>query len=71
MTSPEQLDAYRGMTASERLELTLRAIRESTPYLLLGSPEVVRRRFERIRMENDARNRSMLEALARSRPETS
>jgi hypothetical protein len=52
------------MTPSERLELTLRAMRDSVPYLLYGSPDVVARRFELIRRENDARNRAMLEKLA-------
>jgi hypothetical protein len=64
MLSQEALDAYRRMTPGERLTLTLRAIRESTPYLLYGSDEVVSRRFELIRRENDERNRAMLTRLA-------
>lgn len=52
------------MTPGERLRLTLRAMRESLPYLLRGSEEVVRRRFERIRQENDERNKAMLTRLA-------
>jgi hypothetical protein len=64
MLCSQTLEAYRRMTPSERLAMTLRAIRESTPYLLYGSAEVVERRFERIRSENDARNRAMLERLA-------
>lgn len=66
MLSPETIERYRRMTPSQRLGLTLRAIRESTPYLLLGDPQVVRRRFELIRRENDQRNRAMLEALAKA-----
>lgn len=62
--SRETLDAYRKMTPSERLALTLQAMRESFPYLLKGPPDVVDRRFELIRRENDARNRAMLERLA-------
>ena len=56
---------------SERMVLTLRAIRESMPYLLIGSPEVVDRRFALLRKDNDERNRLMLEklALAESRDE--
>jgi hypothetical protein len=52
------------MTPGERLGLTLQAMRESLPYLLYGPEDVVRRRFERIRQENDARNRAMLTRLA-------
>jgi hypothetical protein len=36
------------------------------PYLLHGPKEVVDRRFELIRRENDARNRAMLEALGKA-----
>ena len=64
MLSRETLEAYRKMTPGERLALTLQAMRESMPYLLAGLPEVVDRRFELIRRENDARNRAMLERLA-------
>ena len=66
MLSRETIEAYRRMTPGQRLALTLEAIRESQKYLLLGPPEVVRRRFERIRQENDARNRAMLDGLARA-----
>jgi hypothetical protein len=64
MLSQETLEAYRRMTPSERLALTLQAMRESFPDLLKGPPEVVDRKFELIRRENDARNRAMLERLA-------
>lgn len=64
MLSREALEAYRHMTPDQRLALTLQAMRESIPYLLSGPPEVVDRRFELIRRENDLRNRRMLEALA-------
>ncbi len=64
MLSAATIEQYRQMTPSQRLRLTLAAMRESTPYLLKGSPEVVDRRFELIRRENDARNRAMLERLA-------
>jgi hypothetical protein len=64
MLSRETLEAYRRMTPGERLGLTLKAMRESLPYLLYGPEDVVRRRFERIRQENDARNRAMLTRLA-------
>jgi hypothetical protein len=64
MLSCETLEAYRRMTASQRLALTLQMMRENTPYLLRGPPDVVARRFERLRRENDARNRNMLTAIA-------
>lgn len=67
MLSRETLEAYRRMTASQRLALTMHMIRENTPYLLHGRAEVVARRFERIRQENDARNRNMLAAFARTK----
>ena len=66
MMSRETIEAYRRMTPGQRLDLTLQAIRESQKFLLLGPEVVVRRRFERIRQENDARNRAMLEGLARA-----
>ncbi len=67
MLSPETIEAYRRMTPEERLRLTLQASREALPYLLLGPPEVVARRFERMRQEHDASSRAMLEGLARAR----
>lgn len=67
MLSSESLAAYRRMSPGQRLELTLTMMRENTPFLLRGSPEVVARRFELIRRENDARNRNMLTAIARTR----
>jgi len=67
MLSPETVEACRRMTPSERLRLTLQMIDEATPYLLAGPPEVVRRRFERLRQEKDDRNGLMLTALARLR----
>ena len=66
MLSRDTLESYRRMTPGQRLALTLEAIRESQKYLFMGPPDVVRRRFERIRRENDARNRAMLEGLARA-----
>ncbi len=67
MMSRETAEKYRRMTTSERLALTLKMMREATPYLLQGSPEVVDRRFELLRRQNDERNRRMLEAIARTR----
>ena len=67
MLSPETLEGYRRMTGSERLRLTLQMIRQEMPYLLRGTPEQIDRRFERLRQENDERNRRMLEGIARTR----
>lgn len=63
MLSKERLELYRRMTPSERLALTIQAIKASTPYLLYGPPDVVERRFALLRRENDARNRNMLRKL--------
>jgi hypothetical protein len=63
---PETLESYRQMTTSERLQLTLEMIRKNTPYLLLGTPEQVDRKFELLNRQNDDRNRRILEGLARS-----
>ncbi len=66
MLSHETLERYRRMTGAERLQITLQMIRDNTPAMLEGSPEIVVRRFERLRRENDARNRNMLTAIART-----
>jgi hypothetical protein len=67
MMSPETAQHYRRMTPSERLQLTLEMIREATPFLLQGTPEQVDRRFELLRLQNEQRNRSMLEGIARTK----
>jgi hypothetical protein len=64
MLSQETLDAYRRMTPGERLAITFSMMRENTPYLLAGRADVVDRRFELIRRENDLRNARILAALA-------
>jgi hypothetical protein len=64
MLSRESLERYRQMTNSQRLALTLKMIRDETPYLLQGPPEVVTRRFELLRRENDLRNERMLAGIA-------
>jgi hypothetical protein len=68
--SRETIEGQRRLSLSERLRLTLAMIRETTPYLLAGPPAVVERRFELLRMQNDERNRRMLEGLARTRSQT-
>lgn len=69
MLSRETLEAYRRMTVAERAELVFRACREHWPAMLEGPPEVIARRFELLRRENDARNKNMREWIARSRRE--
>ena len=69
MMSPETAQRYRLMSPSERLQLTLRMIREAIPFLLRGTPEQVDRRFELLRLQNDQRNRRMLEGIARTKKE--
>jgi hypothetical protein len=64
MLGHETLEAYRRMLPSERLSLALRATRDALPYLLHGPAEIIDRRFELIRCENESRNRSMRERLA-------
>jgi hypothetical protein len=68
MLSKETLESYRRMTPGERLALTFEMIRENTPCLLVGSPDVVDRRFELLRRENDLRNARLLAALEAMRP---
>jgi len=67
MLCRETLEEYRRMTPGQRLDLTLRMIRENEPYLFQGPPEIVQRRFELLRRQNDARNRAMLKGIARSK----
>jgi hypothetical protein len=63
MMSHEQSELYRRMTTSERLALTLKMIAENEPALLVGPPEVVRRRFELLERQNNERNQRILETL--------
>ena len=66
MLSRETLERYRQMTNAERLKLTLEMMRENWPAMFQGPPDVVRRRFELLRRQNDERNRRMLEGIART-----
>jgi hypothetical protein len=69
MLSEETLEHYRRMSIPERMKLALQMMDEGMGYLLQGSPEVVDRRFELLRRENDARNVNMLTAIARTKVE--
>jgi hypothetical protein len=66
MLSPETLEQYRRMTPGQRLSLALRMTTAQTSHLFTGPPELVKRRFELLRRENDERNLRMCEALARA-----
>jgi hypothetical protein len=65
MLSRETLERYRKMTPGERLALTLKMTEEAEPYLVAGTPEVVKRRFELLNRENDERNKNIVETLRR------
>ena len=64
MLSRETLERYRRMTNAERMQLTIEMIRENTPYLLKGPPDVVARRFELLRRQNDERTQNMIDGMA-------
>ncbi|MEZ6061323.1 MAG: hypothetical protein R3C19_13345 [Planctomycetaceae bacterium] len=65
MLSQQTLQRYREMTSGERLQMTLRMIDENLPYLAMGRPEVVERRFQLLKRENDLRNAGILTGIAR------
>lgn len=67
MLHPETLEAYRRMTPSERLQLTLKMTRENGPRMFRGTKEQVERRFEILRIQNEDRNQRMLKAIACTR----
>ena len=67
MLSPETLEIYRRMTPGQRLKLTLELQDESERYLRVGTPEQVKRKFELLERENNARNEAMLKAIANSK----
>lgn len=66
MLSRETLEEYRRMTPGQRLGLALQMTTAQTPHLFAGPPEVVARRFELLRKQNDERNQRICEALARA-----
>lgn len=66
MFSAEALEAYRRMTPGRRLEIALEMMRPNMERMFAGTPEMVDRRFELLRNQNDDRNRRMLSAFART-----
>lgn len=67
MLSPETLQTYRLMTPAARLRISLDLTAEATIALLSGPPNVVDRRLELLRTQNDQRGQAMLEGIARTR----
>ena len=67
MLSRETLENYRRMTNAERMRLTMQMIEENTPYLFKGPADVVERRFELLRRQNDDRTRHIVEGMAHLR----
>lgn len=67
MLSPETLERYRKMSPGERLALAFQLTDEATPYLFYGTPEQVKRKFELLRRENEARNKGILAGIKRLR----
>jgi hypothetical protein len=66
MLSRETLEAYRQMTPGQRLEIALEMMRPNMERMFAGTPEMVERRFELLRRQNEDRNCRMLTAIART-----
>ena len=64
MPSDEQLEQYRRMTPSKRLDLSLQMLREQWPALMHGDKDRVDRKFELLTMQNDERNKALLAGMA-------
>ena len=71
MLSKETLERYRQMSTSERAALVVQSMRENWPAMFEGTEEMVAKRFELLRRQNDERNRNMLTGLARTRTDAS
>ncbi len=65
MLSRETLETYRRMTPGQRLKLAMEMSDAAWRDLCQGPPEVVRRRFELLHLQNEDRTRRILEGLAR------
>ena len=66
MLSEETIERYRRMTVSERGAIVLRMMQERLDRVAGKPPEVVERWTAWVTLENDERNRRMLEGMARS-----
>jgi hypothetical protein len=67
MLHPETLAAYRRMTPSEKMSVTMQMMRENAQRFFSAPSDVIEKRLEILRMQNDDRNQRMLEAIARTR----
>ena len=67
MLSEETLEEYRRMTPGQRLTMTLKMMRDAAHFLKNGPPDVLDRKFELIRRENDARTENMRHGLAQAK----
>lgn len=67
MLSQESLDELRRMVPGQRLEMAFRMTEEQLVFMVEGDEEVVARRFEMLRRENEQRTKNMLTAIARTR----
>lgn len=67
MLHPETLEAYRRMTPSEKMAITMQMMRENARRFLAVPSNLIERRLEILRKQNDDRNQRMLEAIARTR----
>ena len=66
MLSDETIERYRRMTVSEHGAIVPEMMQSELPLLTHGPPDVVARKFDLIRRQNDERNRRMLEGMART-----
>ena len=66
MLSPETLETYRRMTASQRLQLTLELCRSAWRALDAGDPRIVERRYLRLAQENEQRNQRICAGFRRA-----
>ncbi len=67
MLHPETLAAYRRMTPSEKMSVTMQMMRENAQRFFSAPSDVIEKRLEILRKQNDDRNQRMLEAIARTR----
>ena len=67
MLHPETLAAYRRMTPSEKMSVAIQMMRENAHRFFSAPSDVIDRRLEILRKQNDDRNQRMLEAIARTR----
>ena len=67
MLHPETLEAYRRMTPSEKMAITVRMLQENAQRFFSAPDDVIEKRLEILRKQNDDRNERMLTAIARTR----